>query len=180
VVLGAGPVGLLGAMVLISAGFDTFVYSRSPTPEKAGLVTAIGGTYVAAETVSVEELAEQVGSIDLVYEAVGASRLAFEVLAELGSDGIFVFTGVPGRKAPIEVDTDRIMRNLVLRNQVVLGTVNAGKDAYEAAIRDLAAFRQRWPDAVRALITGRYPMEAFEDLVCGREGSIKSVIAISG
>jgi hypothetical protein len=50
-----------------------------------------------------------------------------------------------------------MMRNLVLKNQVVFGTVNAGRDAFEASIRDLGAFVDTWPEAVRSVITGRFP-----------------------
>src|SRR5881296_203717 len=159
VVIGAGPVGLLGAMALVARGFDTSVYSRELAPNpKADLVGSIGAHYFSAQDTSLERLAEQVGNIDLVYEATGASAIAFQMMEVIGTNGIFVFTGVPGRKAPIEVDTDTIMRNLVLQNQVVFGTVNAGPEAFEAAIRDLTVFQQRWPAAVRALITGRYPV----------------------
>lgn len=180
VVLGAGPVGLLGAMVLLAAGFETYVYSRSPAPNpKVSLVESFGATYVSSETESVEQLAGRVGNIDLVYEAVGASRIAFQVMKVLGTNGVFVFTGVPGRKAPVEVDTDLIMRNLVLKNQIVFGTVNAGRDAFEAAIRDLGIFMKRWPDAVRSLITGRHPIEAYRDLLLGHAGGIKNVITLS-
>ena len=179
VVLGAGPVGLLGAMVLISAGFETHVYSREAPPNpKATLLESIGAKYVSSETDSMEALAKRVGNIDLVYEAAGASRLSFDMMKVLGTNGIFVFTGVPGRKAPIEVDTDLIMRNLVLKNQVVFGTVNAGRDSFEAAIRDLGLFMKRWPEAVRALITGRYPIESHLDLLLGRIGGIKNVIKL--
>jgi threonine dehydrogenase-like Zn-dependent dehydrogenase len=144
VVLGAGPVGLLGAMVLRTAGFETYVYSREPVNSpKAHIVEAIGATYVSGATETVEQLARQVGNIDVVYEAAGASAICFELMQYLGVNGIFVFTGVPGRKAPIQVDTDLIMRNLVLKNQVVFGTVNAGSEAYEAAIRDLSQFMER-------------------------------------
>jgi hypothetical protein len=59
-----------------------------------------------------------------------------------------------GRKAPVQVDTDLIMRNLALKNQVVFGTVNAGTEVYEGAIRDLSQFMERWPDAVRSLFDG--------------------------
>src|SRR5947209_17383461 len=86
---------------------------------------------------------------------------------QLLGNGVFVFTGVPGRKAPIEVDTDVIMRNLVLKNQVVFGTVNAGVEAFAAAIRDLGVFQSRWPGALRALITGRYPIDAYRELLVG-------------
>ena len=181
VVLGAGPVGLLGALALANAGFETFVYSRTGSggPDKVKLVESFGGRYVAAETTPISQLAETVGSIDLVYEAVGASQTAFEMLKVLGVNGIFVFTGVPGRRGPVEVDTDALMKNLVLKNQLVFGTVNAGRDAYEAAIRDLGTFMERWPDAVRGLITGRYPMEAHADLLLGRPSGIKNVLAIA-
>ena len=50
------------------------------------------------------------------------------------------------------------MRNAVLKNQVILGTVNAGKEGFADAIRTLGAAAQRWPDALRSLITGRYPL----------------------
>jgi threonine dehydrogenase-like Zn-dependent dehydrogenase len=124
-------------------------------------------------------LPQQIGNIDLVYEATGASSLAFEIMKYLGTNGIFIFTGVPGRKGPIEVDTDLMMRNLVLKNQVVFGTVNAGRDSFENSIRDLGTFTQRWPEAVKSLITGRFPMEAYGDLLVGRSVGIKNVIRLN-
>jgi glucose 1-dehydrogenase len=180
VVLGAGPVGLLGAMALVNADFDTYVYAREPVPNpKADVLTRIGAKYISAENHSLEDLAQKVGNVDLVYEATGASRLAFAMIEKLGTNGIFIFTGVPGRKGPVEVDTDLMMRNLVLKNQVVFGTVNAGRDAFEGSIRDIGIFAKRWPDAVRALITGRYPMEAHRDLLTGAAKGIKNVITLN-
>jgi len=180
VVIGAGPVGLLGAMALIHSGFETTVYSRGAAPNaKAALVESIGGRYVDAETIPVSDLPRLVGNIDLIYEAAGASKVAFEAMAVLGTNGIFTFTGVPGRKAPIEVDTDLIMRNLVLKNQVVLGTVNAGRETFEDAIADLAAFHRRWPAAVRSLITGRFPLSAHRELLLGQPAGIKNVLTFA-
>lgn len=180
VVLGAGPVGLLGAMALVNYDFDTYVYSREAAPNpKSKLVEAIGAKYVSAESQSLEHLAERVGNVDLVYEATGASSLSFEMMKYLGTNGIFVFTGVPGRKGPIEVDTDLIMRDLVLKNQVVFGTVNAGRDSFENSIRDVGSFLKRWPDAVKGLITGHFPIEAHRDLLLGRADGIKNVISLS-
>lgn len=180
VVLGAGPVGLLGAMALVNADFDTYVYAREPAPNaKSKVLEAIGAKYLSAETCSLEELAGTVGNIDLIYEATGASRLAFDMIQNLGINGIFIFTGVPGRKAPVQVDTDLMMRNLVLKNQVVFGTVNAGRDAFESSIRDLQTFKNRWPDAVKSLITGRFPMADHGDLLVGKANGIKNVIQLN-
>jgi glucose 1-dehydrogenase len=180
VVLGAGPVGLLGAMALINYDFDTYVYSRQPAPNpKSQLLESIGAHYISSENIAPEMLPEQIGNVDLIYEATGASSLAFETMKYLGTNGIFIFTGVPGRKRPIQVDTDLIMRNLVLKNQVVFGTVNAGRDSFENSIRDLGTFAKRWPEAVQSLITGRFPMEAYGDLLLGRSGGIKNVIQLN-
>lgn len=180
VVLGAGPVGLLGAMALVNSGFETYVYAREPVPNpKADVLQMIGAKYLSAQTHSLEALAREVGNVDLVYEATGASRLAFDMIQHLGTNGIFVFTGVPGRKAPVEIDTDLMMRNLVLKNQVVFGTVNAGRDAFEGSIRDLGVFAKRWPDAVKSLITGRYGMENYCELLTGPARGIKNVIQLN-
>jgi threonine dehydrogenase-like Zn-dependent dehydrogenase len=179
VVLGAGPVGLLGAMALVATGFKTYIYSRTTDQQKiAALVESIGATFVSAESSSVEQMAERVGNIDLIYEATGASSLTFEMIPYLGTNGVFVFTGVPGRKGPITVDTNLLMRDLVLKNQVVFGTVNAGRSAFGAAIRDLGVFMSRWPEAVHSLITGRHPIEDYREVLLGHRPRIKEVIAL--
>ncbi len=178
VVLGAGPVGLLGAMALRRQGFAVTVYSRNRESEApAEIARAIGAKYISSEDLSVDQMAAAVGNIDLVYEATGASQLAFDVLEVLGTNGLFLLTGVPGEHGPVAVDTDRIMRNLVLKNQCILGTVNAGQEAFRNAIGDLTAFYGAWPEAVRNLITGRFPLDRFADPVRDQTG-IKNIIEI--
>jgi glucose 1-dehydrogenase len=177
-VLGVGPVGLLGAMVLVSAGFKTYVYSRELPPNpRIDLVSSTGATYVSTQTTHIAQLRDQIGNIDLVYEAVGHSHFALEVLQVLGINGTFVLTGVPGLQAFIEADPARLMRDMVLKNQMLFGTVNAGPESFASSIRDLDIFLQRWPDAVRSLIAGRYPPEKAFELILGRPTGIKSVIS---
>lgn len=181
VVLGAGPVGLLGAMALAATGFEVTVYSREQAPNpKSELVRAIDARYVSSQDATPEQLAAMVGNIDVVYEASGASAVSFELMRVLGTNGVFVFTGVPGRKAPISFDADLLMKRMVLNNQVLFGTVNADRDAFESAIRHLEEFDTRWPKALRALITGRFPVSSYESLLSGGASGIKNVIEIGG
>ncbi len=177
VVLGAGPVGLLGAMALLRAGYATHVYSRSPKPhDSADAAEALGAPYLSSQEVSPEELAKRAGPIDLVYEAAGASKVAFDVLEVLGPNGVYIFTGVPGRKEPLSRDGSELMRKLVLTNQLAFGTVNAAGVDFEEAIADLGRFRSRWPGGVERLITKRHPPEAYPEVVRGK-GGIKHVIS---
>jgi threonine dehydrogenase-like Zn-dependent dehydrogenase len=179
VVVGGGPVGLLGAMKLVLEGFDTTVYSRTPAAsDLEKLVSSFGAKFVHAETASIADLAKQVGSIDVVYEAVGASSLAFDVMPYLGTNGVFIFSGVPGRKGPVSIDTDTIMRDAVLKNQVIFGTVNASTESFAEAIADFGSFLEKWPGALRALITRRWPLEEAAEPLAGKSGGIKNVIAV--
>jgi threonine dehydrogenase-like Zn-dependent dehydrogenase len=177
VVLGAGPVGLLGALALLLRGFETWVYSRDPEDgPKARWVESVGARYLSSRTTSLERMVQQIGAIDLFYEATGAAGVAFRALAALGVNGVFVFTGVPGRKAPIELDAAALMRGLVLENKLVFGTVNAGPFAYQAAIEDLGRSQARWPEQLRGLVTARHPLEAASALLAAPPAGIKSVV----
>ncbi len=177
-VLGAGPVGILGAMALLTRGFRTYVYSREQAPDRrVGLVEALGATYLSTEQVSPAQLVKYTGNIDLVYEAVGHSSFALDILHELGTNGIYILTGVPGLQSLTEIDIAGLFRTMVLKNQVVMGSVNATGEAFAAAIHDLEVFSRRWPDALRTLIAGRYPIEQASNLLLRRTGGIKSVIS---
>jgi threonine dehydrogenase-like Zn-dependent dehydrogenase len=177
VVLGAGPIGLLGAMKLLIEGFRVFVYSRSLKPNfKADIVAQIGAEYISNQDVSADALARHVGNIDLVYEAVGEGHVTFDVLRVLGINGVFIMTGIPAEKSPVPVFADNIMRNITLKNQAIIGTVNASPEDFAAAIRDLGEFKKRWPKAIHALITGRHKVDDHRELLVGKAKGIKNVI----
>ena len=166
-------------MKLANAKFNTWVYSldKADSPN-VKIVSAIGARFISSAEHPPAELAKIIGNIAVVYEATGAARISFEVLSALSVNGIFMFTGVPGLRGPIEIDAEGIMRNLVLKNQVLLGTVNAGRDSFEEGVRDLGSFMQRFPAAVRALITARVTLQGARDAVLAR-GGIKSVITVA-
>lgn len=178
VVLGAGPIGILGAMKMKAAGFNTFVYSRSKAPNpKAEIVESIGAQYISSLEVPFTELPNIVGSIDLVYEGIGVSRVAFDVLSVLGLNGVYIYTGIPAPGDPILIDADNLMRNIVLKNQAIVGTVNADDASFKAAIKDLAYFKQHWPEAIEAVISKRYKVDSCRELLLDRATGIKNVIS---
>jgi len=180
VVLGAGPVGLLGAMALMRAGFQTTMYSRSPKPNpKAELSESLGVPYVSSKENKVEALVRQRGRADVVYEAAGVASAAFALLPGLAPNGVFILTGVPGSQEE-ELDEGELMKQLVMKNQVVLGTVNAAAEDFEAAVKDLEGFGKKWPGGLERIITARHPPEAYAEVVLGDKSSaIKDVIVFS-
>lgn len=178
-VLGAGPVALLGALALRHRGFETVVYSRGDAdrPESRWAVE-VGARYVCSRETPPERLAEAVGEAHVVYEATGAAGFAFDVLTHaLGANGVFVFTGIPGGDADGDLEEGPLMSDLVLRNQIALGTVNASRADYERAVADLGAFETRWPGKLAQLLSTRHPLDDWKAAFEGAADPVKSVIA---
>jgi threonine dehydrogenase-like Zn-dependent dehydrogenase len=179
-ILGAGPVGLLAAMKMIVEGFTTYVYSLGKgDAAKERIMKEIGAQFVAAEDVKAPDVLEHCGGhVDVVIEALGAAAVSFEVLRSLQQNAMFVFTGVPGRKAPIPFDLTDLMKEMVLKNQLVFGTVNAGPNHFRSSISDLERFNHKFPQAVRDLITARISLDQYAAPIDNPVG-IKNVIQVN-
>lgn len=175
-VLGAGPVGLLGAVAMKVNGVETYVYSREPANGPRALrVSALGATYISADDIPIEQLGDAVGPLHAIYEAVGVSSVAFSAIHALGPNGILIVTGVPALGAPKAIDTDAILRNIVLKNQVIVGTVNAGRSAYALALQKLEQGMFLYPESMRGFITERAPIDEAPAMISTRDG-IKQVV----
>jgi threonine dehydrogenase-like Zn-dependent dehydrogenase len=178
-VLGAGPIGLLAAMMLVARNAETFVYSLEPKDsDRAKLARSFGANYVSARDVGLSDLSSRIGSFDVIFEAVGTAKVAFGAVPALLPNGVCIFSGVPSGNKPIEIDLDSVMRNLVLKNQILFGTVNASRAAFAESVRELEQFMTLFPDAVRSLITKRARLEEVPTLL-GRAGGIKQVVAMA-
>jgi threonine dehydrogenase-like Zn-dependent dehydrogenase len=178
-VLGAGPIGLLSAMMLVARNAKTFVYSlEAADSDRAELARSFGAEYVSARDTSLSDLPVRVGKADIVFEAVGTAKVAFGALAALAPNGVFILSGMPSARAPIEIGLDRIMRDIVLKNQILFGTVNASRGAFEAAVRQLEQFMGLFPRAIRSLITHRTKLEEIPDLL-RHPGGIKQVVELA-
>src|SRR5215471_5782974 len=104
-VLGAGPIGLLGAMVLVADGFETLVYSRDPDESKqAELVRSLGASYESSTITPIEDLARLWGEFDVVLEAVGFAPLMMAAIQMLRANGVLALTGVPSEEASAELN----------------------------------------------------------------------------
>jgi threonine dehydrogenase-like Zn-dependent dehydrogenase len=177
-VLGAGPVGLLGAMVFQAQGIETHVFSREAEDgDRAKLVRSLGANYVSAGRTPLDRLSERVGTIDVIFEAVGVPEVAFGGLDPLAANGVLILTGVPAKRGAISTDLSRWMRDIVLKNQVIFGTVNAGRSDYEDAVRRLEQFMVLFPEAVLSLLN-RVAIDQAPDVLARGRG-IKDVVTFA-
>lgn len=162
-IFGAGPIGLLGAMLLRAHGIAVTVVARAPAPNAAAtIVAATGSQYLATRETSLTELVATFPPADLIFEATGVSAIAFAAMELIRSNGVLVLLSLTGGDTIAPVPTDLINRELVLGNKVVVGSVNAAREDFESAVVDLGRFEQFWPGLSGSLITDR--LEAFADV----------------
>ena len=163
-VAGLGPIGLLASLVLLLQDAEVLGYDivdcKSFRPK---LLNKMGGTYIDGKSMKPGNLPDHFGRVDLIVEAAGVAKLDFSLLEALGPNGAYVLTGVPEEGSPFEVMGGKLMKQIVMKNQVVIGSVNAGKTHWEKAIKDLEEAYKRWGDTVEQLITKRVPYEQFQN-----------------
>jgi glucose 1-dehydrogenase len=180
-VAGAGPIGMMAAFLLRLHDVETHVTDVVPADGyKAALVNSIGGHYWNVTETPAVEVARQAGNIDLIVEATGIAPVAYELLNALGVNGVLVFTGVPGdRGGEFQMQGGHLMRQQVLWNQIVMGSVNANRSYFLQAVRDLSEIARRWPEALAKVITAHHLIEDFEvSLTTQPQDEVKAVFDI--
>jgi threonine dehydrogenase-like Zn-dependent dehydrogenase len=180
-VAGAGPIGMMAAFLLRLHDVETHVTDIVPAGGyKASLVQSIGAHYWNSLETPPTEVARQTGNIDLIVEATGIAPVAWELLNALGVNGVLVFTGVPGdRGGEFQMQGGHLMRQQVLWNQIVMGSVNANRSYFLHAVEDLSEIVRRWPDSLAGVITAHHPMEEFETaLTTQPKDEVKAVFDI--
>ena len=168
-ICGAGPIGLLAALLGVQRGHDVHVIDQATTGPKPALVAALGATFVDAPAGTVAP------SCDVVIECTGAPPVIVEVLDNTGPDVIVCLTGVSSGGRTLPFDAGAVNREMVLGNAVVFGSVNANRRHYEAGARALA---QADPTVLARLITRRVPMDSFAQAIERHPGDVKTVITI--
>ena len=162
-VAGLGPIGLLAALILRLRGAVVFgldiVDENSARPV---WLQKIGGKYVDGRQVPADKVDDVLGPMELIFESTGVASLEFNLLDALAANGVYVLTGIPGGQRPLQIPGSELIRQMVLNNQVMLGSVNASRDHYQMAISDLFRAHLEWGELISQLITHHYPYKNYE------------------
>jgi threonine dehydrogenase-like Zn-dependent dehydrogenase len=177
-VAGLGPIGLLAAVALRLRGAQVYgldiVDQDSPRPQ---FLAAIGGKYIDGRKIPANQVDSQIGQMEFIFESTGVAALEFNLLDALGPSGIYVLTGIPGGDRPLEIPGAELIRQLVLDNQIMIGSVNASLRHFQMAVDDLGRAEDRWAGLTQKLITQRYPFTSYERALLEHpEDEIKTVV----
>jgi threonine dehydrogenase-like Zn-dependent dehydrogenase len=177
-VMGAGTIGLLATLILRLRGLDVATFALTKKPYlNSDLIEDIGARYVSTQETSIAEGAAKFGPFDLIFEATGFSPVVFDSMRALGKNGVLVLSSVTGGDRRIEVPADKINLEFVLGNKVMVGTVNANREYFEAGVRDLSQAELQYPGWLQRLLThpvkGLANYEELFDKLLNAKGAIK-------
>lgn len=180
VVLGAGQIGILGTILLRLRGLEVHVYAKAPTDSlQRRILDSLGVTYENVDDRPVMGIRDELGQIDFILEATGNSAVAFEAMAQVGTNGVLCLTGVSAGNRSIEIPADVINLQMVLGNRVVFGSVNANRRYFEMGLEHFQQGQQRWPGIFERLITRRAAFDDFKSALDRRPEDIKTLLTIA-
>lgn len=168
-VTGAGPVGLLAALLARQRGLETHVLDRVTDGPKPALVADLGATYHTGD------VGDACPEPDIVVECTGVGSVVLDALEQTSPMGIVCLAGISSGARTFELDAAALNRRLVLENDVVFGTVNANRRHYEIAVQALADAHPAW---LRRLITRRVPLANWNDALVKQPDDVKTVIEL--
>jgi threonine dehydrogenase-like Zn-dependent dehydrogenase len=169
-VTGAGPIGLLAALMGVQRGLDVHVLDRVTEGPKPGLVRDLGATYHTGDP---EPAA---GRADIILGCTGVGRLVVDVMAHNAPGAIVCLTGVSSGGREIRFDPGLLNRGMVLQNDVVFGSVSANRRHYELGAEALVRADPAW---LGRLITRRVPLDDWDAALHREPDDVKVVIEIA-
>lgn len=167
-VTGAGPVGLLAALMAAQRGYELHVYDRVTDGPKPALVRDLGGLWHSGDLEALADLRP-----DVVLECTGAGPVVLAMMRHSGRNAIVCLTGLSSSGREVPLDAAGLNRSMVLENDVVFGSVNANRVHYELAGEALARADKGW---LERLITRRVPLERWREAYERRPDDVKVII----
>lgn len=171
-VTGAGPIGLLAALIGVQRGLEVHVLDQVSDGPKPQLVDDLGATY---HSDALEKVTANFHP-DIVIEATGYGPLVFKCIESASPYGIVCLTGVSPKGRSLNVDAGGLNREIVLENDVVLGSVNANHHHYQLAAQALAAADLDW---LGRLITRRVALPDFAQAFDPHDDDVKVVLDLT-
>ena len=171
-ITGAGPIGLLAALLSAQRGYDTYVFDLVTEGRKPEMVRRLGATYFHRDNIS-----EAAREADIVIECTGFVQMLLQAGPQHVRYRITCLTGVSSAGREFTLDPGQLNRNMVLNNSVVFGSVNANRRHYELAAEAIA---KADPDWLAGLVTRQVPLDRWAEAYARQPDDIKTALRFPG
>ncbi len=169
-VVGAGPIGMLAALLGVQRGYQVHVFDQVEDGPKPSLVAALGATYYHGP---IEDLGLRP---DVVLECAGAGEVVMELARRVTQAGVICLVGISSEQRRLPVDLNAVHASMVLENSVIFGTVSAARRHYEQAVMALAQADPAW---LGGLISRRVPLSSWQHGLTRNPDDVKVTVDLT-
>ncbi len=154
-------------MIGAQRGLEVHVLDRAESGAKPELVRALGATY---HTGTVADIGFEP---DVIVECTGVGQVIGDSIKAIAPGGVVCLTGIGSGGRTVGLSTADVASNVVLHNNVVVGSVNANKRHWYKAGQVLARADHAW---LAKLITRSERPENFAQALQRNADDIKVVV----
>jgi glucose 1-dehydrogenase len=169
-VTGAGPIGLLAALLGTQRGLEVHVLDRVESGAKPELVRALGAAYHTGP----------VGNVgfepDVIIECTGVGQVVVDAVQAIGAGVVVCLTGVGSGGSTDGPAAANVAAAAVLKNNVVVGSVNANKRHWYKAGEALSRADRSW---LARLVTRREQPDRVAQALHREPEDIKVIVQFS-
>ena len=166
-ITGAGPIGLLAALLGVQRGYEVHVLDRTDAGPKPSIVHDLGATF---HTGAITDIGVQP---DIVIECTGYGPLAFDLTSVVAKDAVVCLAGISGGSREVPTSLNVINKQMVLENIVLFGSVNAARRHYEQAAAALAKADIGW---LARLVSRKVALSDFATALTRTDDDVKVAI----
>lgn len=176
-IFGAGPIGLLEAMILRLDNVKVDVVAKSEKGNlKSQIVEEIKSHYHTIDTL------DKLGKYDIIIESSGNAHNIKAGYPHLNNNGVFCLTSVTGNPQADWYKADKFNLDIVLGNKTIIGVVNSNFQDYVDGEKFFSTFKEKFPETLQKLITRRIPFSQdlnIKELFKKERDDIKVVLDVS-
>ncbi len=168
-ITGMGPIGIMMAHLLSLYNYRLTVFCRRESDDlRSKVLDPLDLEYINTSRVPTPRLEKAGYSFRQLFETTGDPEYMLSVMPFMGPNAIMAVMGAPehdsGEKI-LEVDVNRIFSGMVMGNQVIFGSIKAGRDAFESAVKHLTELSDLYGDSLASLLTDTFPLAEYHRIL---------------
>ena len=168
-VTGMGPVGIMTAFLLSLYSYRLTLFCRRESDDiRSKIFEPLEIEYINSSRVPTQRLEKAGYSFRQIFETTGDPSYITRIMPFMAPNAIMVLMGAPekvAREELTEVEASYLFSRMVMGNQIMIGSIKAGRDAFDSAVKHLTELADLYREPLSALMTHTFPMNDYQQLL---------------
>lgn len=168
-VTGMGPVGIMAAFLLSLYSYRLTLFCRRDSDDlRSRLFEPLELEYINSSRIPTERLEKAGYSFSQIFETTGDPDYIARIMPFMAPNAIMVLMGAPEKTDKdhrTEIEAGYLFSRMVMGNQIMIGSIKAGRDAFDSAVKHLSELYDLYREPLSALVGDTYPMEEYKTLL---------------